>query len=330
MIKIDPVELQRRFGKDKTDHVTQHLGDWATGGGAAALAASFVVAAPFDHVVIPHFLEAGYAEQLHTSFLTVGPGWHVYCNPLEVKHAFDDLERMPDALRDYFYILSSPTLTELVGTITGISELEPDPYLHGAGLHAHSRDGRLNMHLDYETHPISQKRRRINVILYLTKNWEDAWNGLPELWDSAMNGCVTRLPIRFNTAVVFRTSDTSWHGVPEIIECPEGVVRKSLAYYYVSEFTQGSAGHRSKAEFVRRPSDPVDARMDELYAIRSSRRIEVNDMLRIWPEWTPSWRPPVSLTATTKSILGLLGVTEEPVDESRSDLLCNVNMETTP
>ena len=50
---------------------------------------------------------------------------------------------------------------------SALSNLEYDKYLHGAGLHKHPKYGRLNIHLDYEKHPISGKERRLNIILFI-------------------------------------------------------------------------------------------------------------------------------------------------------------------
>ena len=53
--------------------------------------------------------------------------------------------------------------------------MEYDPYLHGAGLHAHPRNGRLNMHLDYEKHPILEdKERRLKTADALRAMWRDS------------------------------------------------------------------------------------------------------------------------------------------------------------
>jgi hypothetical protein len=59
-------------------------------------------------------------------------------------------------------------------------------------------------------------------------------NGANELWDKDVTKCVAKTEIKFNRAIIFKTNDISWHGLPEKIMCPENVFRKSLAYYYVS------------------------------------------------------------------------------------------------
>ena len=49
-----------------------------------------------------------------------------------------------------------------------------------------------------------------------------------------MKECVVKTYPKFNSAIIFKTDEITWHGLPEKIMCPEGVFRKSLAYYYIS------------------------------------------------------------------------------------------------
>ena len=150
------------------------------------------------------------------------------------------------------------------------------------------------MHLDYEKHPYSNKQRRLNLILYLNEEWKEEWNGHSELWNKDMTECVVKSLVKFNTCLIFKTNENSWHGLPEKIQCPDGILRKSLAYYYISplineadnkKMGSNETGYRTKAVFVKRPEDPEDERMNELYKIRPYRLITKEDMERIWPNW---------------------------------------------
>ena len=106
--------------------------------------------------------------------------------------------------------------------------------------------------------------------------------------------CKVKSHVKFNSAIVFQTNEISWHGLPEKIMCPEGVYRKSLAYYYISQLTSkhsknkignNGSGYRTKATFVKHPKDPHLPQMEKLYKIRPHRRITENDIKEIWPEW---------------------------------------------
>ena len=248
-----------------------------------------VASNPFDHVIIPNFLDHMYYSKLQ-NVLPKKPTneWWKYENPLEVKYALDNLQLMDPMVENIFYALSHEKIITKMQHIFNITNLEYDPYCHGAGLHMHPRNGRLNMHLDYEKHPITNKQRRLNVILYLNDDWQNEWNGDTQLWNNDMTKCMVKSYPKSNTAIIFVTTDQSWHGLPEIISCPEDMFRRTLAFYYVSEFPNCANMDqcRTKAVFVKRPNDPEDKRMEELFKIRSHRLITKNDLDQIWPGWT--------------------------------------------
>ena len=273
-------------------NINDHFGDWINN--IDNLSNQFTNGEPFEHIIIPNFLNSEYAEEIYNKFPNDYTNWHNYCNPIEVKYAFNNINGLTEPIKNIFYLLSTENMIDKISKLTNISNLEYDEYLHGAGLHAHPRNGRLNMHLDYEKHPITGKQRRLNIILYMSKDWKEEWNGQTELWDKDMKECKIKSPVIFNTAIIFKTNEISWHGVPEKIKCPDNIYRKSIAYYYVSnleeekdnsKFGDDGSGYRTKATFIKRPSDLYDEKMEQLYKIRPFRRIEQTDMDEIWPEW---------------------------------------------
>ena len=66
--------------------------------------------------------------------------------------------------------------------------------------------------------------RRINVILYLNERWDPAWRGSLELWQRDMSGKAREVVPLFNRAVIFNTDATSFHGHPDPLQTPDGVL----------------------------------------------------------------------------------------------------------
>lgn len=292
-LKLNLIDLNVTENMSSNDKLS-FFGDWIHD--VNNLQKQFLAADPFEHIVIENFLSDAYAEQIFQAFPTdIESGkWHKYNNPLEVKFAFDNMNLMPQCIKKLFYLLSTKEISSKISSLSNIDGLESDPYLHGAGLHIHPRNGVLNMHLDYEKHPHLDRERRLNMILYMSKDWQDEWHGDTQLWDKDMTKCVKSSKVKFNTAIIFKTNEISWHGLPEPIQCPKGEFRKSIAYYYVTPIVTGSkenkigndgSGFRTKATFIKRPEDPYDERIEKLYKIRPLRLITQEDMESIYPEW---------------------------------------------
>lgn len=238
----------------------------------------FQTAEPFPHCVIDSFFTDETFADLVREFgsPTEEPDWHRYWNPIEKKYALNRFSTRPFTT-EVFNALQSDAFVQRIASITGIPTLQSDPHLHGAGLHYHPRGGKLDLHLDYSIHPITGLERRVNLIVYLNETWDDDWGGALELWDRDFTHCVTRIPPHRNRAVLFRTSDISYHGLPYPLQCPEGVGRKSLAVYYVSPPEEGSSAPRPKAEFRPLPGQVVDEPLARLYELRKTRLLREED-----------------------------------------------------
>lgn len=249
------------------------------------LARSFRDASPFPYVVIDNFLNSQIANQVAEEFPDPDASWWFYNNPIEVKYTMDrfDAAKTP-TICQVFDKLQSEDVLRMVRRITRIPNLENDPYLHGQGLHYHPRNGRLDVHLDYSIHPITGKERRLNIILYLNRSWKEEYGGHLELWDREFTGPKQRILPVFNRAVLFQTSDISYHGMPRALACPLGEGRKSMAIYYVSP-PRPHAAHRLKAEFRPLPEQIVSEGLAKLYEIRKYRILTEKDVEEHCPEF---------------------------------------------
>jgi len=60
-----------------------------------------------------------------------------------------------------------------------------------------------------------------------------------------MSRCETKVLPVFNRVMIFGTTDFTYHGHPDPLQCPEGMTRKSLALYY---FTNGRPAEELSGE----------------------------------------------------------------------------------
>lgn len=192
---------------------------------------------PFPHIVIDNFFRPEELDLVEGEFPPVDDdGWIHYLHYNEKKHGLNKLDLIPKTVGALIQELNSPEFVAFLSELTGIEGLMADESLEGGGLHQSKRGGFLNIHADFTVHPHKRNwRRRVNVLVYLNKDWLEEYNGHLELWTRDMKKCEVRtLPV-FNRVVVFNTDFDSFHGLPEPINCPEKMTRKSVALYYFTE-----------------------------------------------------------------------------------------------
>ena len=280
--KIEKMITRTNTYNNKTAIDMKVLGDWINR--IDDLSEQFASAKPYEHIVIDGFFSTDTFLALVREFPTLDqPNWFQYHNPIEKKFAMNRFEKLP-TIWGVMEVLSSPEFVKMMQKVTGIDDLENDPYLHGAGLHCHPRGGKLDMHLDYSIHPVTGKERRVNLIVYLNEVWERSWHGDLQLWNSSFTECEKRVYPFMNRAAIFRTSDISYHGMPTPLECPVTQSRKSLAIYYVSD-PRPQATPRYKAMFRPLPWQPQPEALKKLYTIRETRILTEADLNDIYPDW---------------------------------------------
>ena len=67
-----------------------------------------------------------------------------------------------------------------------------------------------------------------NLLIYLNERWEEDWGGEFGLYDREGKICIKKVPPLFNRCVIFDSHDYSFHGLPDPINFPDSVDRKSI------------------------------------------------------------------------------------------------------
>ncbi len=193
----------------------------------------FQEAEPFPHLVVDDFLEPEMLDAVVEEFVSIDQSvWHSARSDHELKLSLSDESLFGPVTRNLLYSLNSSMFLVFLEKLTGISALISDPHFRGGGLPRIERGGKLGVHADFTYYRRLKLYRRLNVLVYLNRDWKKAWGGHLELWDATQ--CRKRVIPLFNRMVVFETSPVSFHGHPEPLECPAGESRKSLALYYYS------------------------------------------------------------------------------------------------
>lgn len=231
---------------------------------APKLAKSYQSADPFPHIALDNFLPEELIDAVHDSF--PGPESDVWTklptDDQRGKWAANDQGRFPQAIRTLIAELNSGAFVKFLETLTGIDELIVDAGLAGGGLHRIERGGKLSLHVDFSHHPTNGLNRRLNVLLYLNKEWEESYGGHLELWrwgeSKAEREAAARILPKYNRLAIFSTSPISWHGHPEPLASPEGLGRQSIALYYFSNGRPEHEGQEHNTLFRSRPDEGAD------------------------------------------------------------------------
>jgi Rps23 Pro-64 3,4-dihydroxylase Tpa1-like proline 4-hydroxylase len=194
----------------------------------------YKTAEPFPHIVLDAlFDDETLAAVLHDFPGPDQPAWRRFDTPLEKKLGYHhETSAISKTVRDFLTEMNSFEMLLWLEAVTGIEGLIPDPYFGGGGLHRIEPGGFLKVHADFNVHPKLKLDRRLNVLVYLNREWRDEYGGHLELWDRDKTTCRAKILPLFNRTVIFSTTDTSFHGHPHPLTSPAGTSRKSVSLYY--------------------------------------------------------------------------------------------------
>ncbi len=210
------------------------------------LANDYLNADPFPHIVLMNIWNRNFLDAVRVEVEGFS-NWDGEKNfyGSQKKRWQSDFVKLPSKVQQIFNYLNSPVFLRILEEITGENSLIPDPYLMGGGIHSTGAQGFLKLHADFNWHVKMKVYRRLNLLIYLNKNWHNEFKGNLELAEKKDNGefkIVKSIKPIFNTTVIFTTSDYSYHGQSEPLNTPENIRRNSLAvYYYVSEKPHGTS-----------------------------------------------------------------------------------------
>lgn len=195
---------------------------------------------PFPHIVMDNFLPLPVAEKLHALFPAVDSPVFVNRSAKNQPGKFgtvrgENITRTHPYIQHVLAMMNSYAMIQFLVELTGIRRLLPDPNFNGGGLHQIVGGGKLDVHADFNYEAGIDMYRRINVLLYLNKGWQESYGGYLELWDKEMTRRVHHIAPVFNRCVIFNTSRYSYHGHPVPLNVPGHVTRKSIALYYYTK-----------------------------------------------------------------------------------------------
>jgi 2OG-Fe(II) oxygenase superfamily len=196
-------------------------------------AVAYATAVPFPHAVFDDLLPAELLRAVAAEFPDAASMSTQFGAGHQFKSAENNWNRFGPAARELVGELNSGSFLDSLTALTAIDMLIADASLHGGGMHQIVTGGKLGIHADFTHHP-NGLDRRLNVLVYLNEGWDPQWGGQLQLWERDRSACVKQIDPLFGRVVIFSTLADSFHGHPEPLRTPDGVTRRSMAFYYYS------------------------------------------------------------------------------------------------
>ena len=150
----------------------------------------------------------------------------------EHKYIAYQMDKYHSLLEEVIYAFQDAEIVGLIAEICQIKEALPDENLYAGGLSLMKKNNFLNPHLD-NSHDKDRKLWRVlNLLFYVTPNWNIENGGNLEIWPKGIKNEPREIESKFNRLVVMATHQHSWHSVNKVLV---DKVRCCISNYYFSE-----------------------------------------------------------------------------------------------
>ena len=164
------------------------------------------------------------------------------------------MDRYNPLLEEIIFAFQDPRFLSLVEEITGLSELLPDEHLYAGGISLMAQGCFLNPHLD-NSHDKDRKNFRVlNLLYYVTPDWQESYGGNLELWDQGLKSDARTIVSKFNRLVIMVTNRKSYHSVNPVLFDGE---RCCVSNYYFSPISAENNEYFHVTSFRGRPEEKL-------------------------------------------------------------------------
>jgi Rps23 Pro-64 3,4-dihydroxylase Tpa1-like proline 4-hydroxylase len=169
----------------------------------------------------------------------------------EKKSAFAKINTLDEIIINITDAFHSKEVIGIVQEICGINDLEADPSLYAGGISMMQTGDFLNPHIDNSHDGMRKRYRRLNLLYYVSPNWDSSCGGNFELWDKNVIE-PTVLLSNYNRLIVMETNHQSWHSVNKVVSCnPRYCVSN---YYFSKSSPKNEKEYYHPTSFLGRPS----------------------------------------------------------------------------
>ena len=183
------------------------------------------------HLIIDNLLPDDLCMNIYTSFPKDFSSFHKRSSFREKKKTSANMSLYNEIINNCLYAFQNRKVLNIISEITSIAALEADEKLYAGGISAMTKGDYLNPHIDNSHDMERLKYRRLNLLYYVTPNWEIKNGGNFELWDKNVKSPKV-ITSNFNRLVIMETTKRSWHSVNKVVS---NNARYCISNYYFTK-----------------------------------------------------------------------------------------------
>ena len=188
----------------------------------------YLSAKPFSYLVIDGLFDSEKLKELYSQIpdLDNKSKDYMFANNKFEKSNYKTLGPL---FEEIYNDISSKEMNEFLSYISS-KNVFVDPKNHGGGLHQGKKNSSLDMHLDFNYHPLKDHLyREMNLLLYLNNDWQEEYKGHLKIED-LRTGIKKEIGVPFNRLIIQQCGPHTLHGYDQT-NFPEGNFRTSIATY---------------------------------------------------------------------------------------------------
>lgn len=192
----------------------------------------------------------------------------------EYKHVAAQMDKYNPLLEEVIYAFQDKRIVKLIGEITNIEHPLPDENLYAGGISMMAKGNYLNPHLDNSHDKDRNQWRVLNLLYYVTPDWEESYGGNLELWPNGIENKQITIHSKFNRLAVMATHNDSWHSVSPVVH---NGTRCCVSNYYFSDAPLRDSDRFHVTSFRGRPGQYI---IDKVLQVDSKLRMGLRKIFK--------------------------------------------------
>ena len=188
----------------------------------------------FSHLVLDDFLDIEFANKLKEEIKGLdSKTLRIYKHFNAKVRSSIGREGLSESTLKVIDYLQSDSFVKELRIMSGQEDLIPDLNLAQGGVLSYQDGHFVNLHTDNQTHPFDLSlKTSLSLLIYLNPEWKDHYKGFLEIRNKTNSATIVSIKPSHNRLVIMEANQDSIHGLPEIINCPEGTERKAIVLWY--------------------------------------------------------------------------------------------------